>query len=53
MKHFILISAIILFNCFLIDQLNPGRGYEINYNKELKIEISSGKTEYIQGESIP
>jgi hypothetical protein len=34
MKHFILISAVILFNSFLVAQLNPGRGYEIDFNKD-------------------
>ncbi len=52
MKHFILISAVILFNSFLVAQLNPGRGYEINHNKDLEIEISCDKPEIIQGESI-
>lgn len=34
MKHIILISAVFFFNSLLVTQLNPGRGYEINYNKD-------------------
>jgi len=34
MKHLILITAIIFFNSLLVAQLNPGRGYEINFNKD-------------------
>lgn len=34
MKHFILVSVLFFFNSFLVAQLNPGRGYEINYNKD-------------------
>lgn len=34
MKHIILITAVIFFNSFLVAQLNPGSGYEINFNKD-------------------
>ena len=34
MKHFISVSVLFFFNSFLVAQLNPGRGYEINYNKD-------------------
>ncbi len=34
MKHLILMAAVIFFNSLLVAQLNPGRGYEINYKKD-------------------
>jgi hypothetical protein len=34
MKHFILILVVIFFNSFIVAQLNPGRGYGIDFNKD-------------------
>ncbi len=34
MKYFILMAVVIFFNSFLVAQLNPGKTYEVEFNKD-------------------